>query len=230
MFHFGYDAVMSSVTSAPDAVARPLRRDAERNRARILDAAREVYAAEGLDAGFDEIARVAGVGVGTVYRRFPQRGDLVEALFEQEIGDVVARAELAAADPDPWRGLGDFLRWGAEAQAADRGLAQVLAAAGKGHERLAAGRDRLRPAVAALVRHAQAAGVLRADITELDIGIALAMISQVGGAGRDDLRDRYLTLVLDGLVVRRDSPTPLPGAAASEDDLTCVMAPDRRHR
>src|SRR5689334_22004939 len=136
---------MSSVTPVSTEGGRPLRRDAERNRALILDAARQVYAAEGLDAGFDEIARVAGVGVGTVYRRFPERGDLVEALFEQEIDAVVERAEQAAADPDPWRGLSGFLRWGAEAQAADRGLAQVLAAAGQGHERVARGRDRLAP-------------------------------------------------------------------------------------
>jgi AcrR family transcriptional regulator len=229
LFRFGYDGVMSSVTSAGTAV-RPLRKDAERNRALILAAAREVYAAQGLDAGFDEIARAAGVGVGTVYRRFPERGDLVEALFEQEIDAVVARVEQAAADPDPWRGLGDFLRWGAEAQAADRGLAQVLAAAGRGHERVAAGRDRLRPAVEALVRHAQQAGVLRDDVTEVDLGIALAMISQLGDAGSSDLRDRYVTLVLDGLAVRRDGPTPLPRAQPSEDDLACVVAPARRHR
>lgn len=219
---------MSSVTSAADTAVRPLRKDAERNRALILDAAREVYAAQGLDAGFDEIARVAGVGVGTVYRRFPERADLVEALFEQEVDAVVARDEQAAADPDPWRGLREFLSWGVEAQAADRGLAQVLALAGHGHERVATGRERLRPAVAALVRHAQRAGVLRGDVTELDIGIAVAMISRVGGTDRSQLRERYVTLVLDGLAVRRDGPSPLAPVPASEDDLACIVAPARR--
>ncbi len=230
MFRFGYARVMSSVTSGVDAAPRPLRRDAERNRALILDAAREVFAAQGLDAGFDEIARAAGVGVGTVYRRFPERGDLVEALFEQEVDAVVERAEQSAADPDAWRGLRDFLRWGVEAQAADRGLAQVLAAAGRGHERVAAGRQRLRPAVQALVERAQRAGVLRDDVTELDIGIAVAMLSQIGGPQRAELRERYLVLVLDGLAVQRAAPSPLPAAPASEEDLACVVEPARRHR
>ncbi|SCX39891.1 transcriptional regulator, TetR family [Klenkia marina] len=221
---------MSSVTQANGEGGRPLRRDAERNRGLILDAARQVFAAQGLDAGFDEIARVAGVGVGTVYRRFPERGDLVEALFEQEIDAVVARAEQAAADPDPWRGLADFLHWGTDAQAADRGLAQVLASAGRGHERVARERDRLRPAVQALVEHAQRAGVLRPDVGELDVGMVVALIGRVGGPERADLRHRFVTLLLDGLVVRRDTPTPLTPVQTSEDDLACVFEQPRPRR
>lgn len=222
---------MSSVTSSTTSVpgpARPLRRDAERNRLLILDAARQVFAASGVDAGFDEIARVAGVGVGTVYRRFPARADLVEALFEQEIDDVVARAEQAAAAPDAWAGLCGFVRWGAEVQGADRALAQVLADAAQGHERMAQGRDRLRPAVEALVRRAQDAGVLRDDIDHVDLGITLAMVSRVGGPGSTDLRERYATLLLDGLAVRRDAPSPLTPVTATEEDLVCVVAPGRR--
>ncbi|SDF62561.1 TetR/AcrR family transcriptional regulator [Klenkia brasiliensis] len=221
---------MSSVTPDDPAAPRPLRRDAERNRALILAAAREVFAAQGLDAGFDEVARVAGVGVGTVYRRFPERGDLVEALFQEEVDAVVARAQEAAADPDPWHGLAGFLRWGAEAQAADRGLAQVLAAAGHGHERVAQGRDRLAPAVDALVRHAQEAGVLRPDVGGLDLGLAVAMIGRVGGPERAELRERFTALVLDGLCVRRDAPTPLPPVLPTEEDMAQVFEPVRRPR
>src|SRR4051794_16477177 len=109
--------VMSSVTPAPQRPAPKLRRDAERNRQLVLDAARQVFAARGLDAGFDEIARVAGVGAATVYRRFPQRADLVEALFEEEIAEVITQAQSAAAHPDPWLGLGGFFRWVVETQA-----------------------------------------------------------------------------------------------------------------
>ena len=237
MFHFGYPRGMSSVTpvGAADAAVdsavddpRPLRRDAERNRRLILAAARQVFAQRGLRAGFDEIARVAGVGVGTVYRRFPDRGDLVDALFEEEIDAVVARVEAAAADPDPWAGLCDFVAWGVEAQAADRGLSQVLTAGGYGHDRIARGRARIEPAVALLVTRAQSAGLLRADVSALDIAIATATLSQIGGPDRPDLRQRYVTLLLDGLAVSRDAPSPLPGVPPVDADLACLDEPARR--
>lgn len=218
MFRFGYAGVMSSVTPA----VRPLRRDAERNRLRILEAAREVYADRGLTAGFDEIARVAGVGVGTVYRRFPDRADLVEALFDQQVDDVVARVEAAAGHADAWEGLCAFARWGVQTQAADRGLAQVLSSAGHGHDRVAAGRERIEPAVRVLVRRAQQAGALRPDVTELDLGMTVAMISRIGGPGDHELRERFLTLALDGLATRRDAPSRLPGREPSQHDLGCV--------
>ena len=70
--------------------------------------------------------------------------------------------------------------------------------------------------------------MLRGDVTELDIGIAVAMISRVGGTDRSQLRERYVTLVLDGLAVRRDGPSPLAPVPASEDDLACIVAPARR--
>jgi AcrR family transcriptional regulator len=221
---------MSSVTPPLDAVeeGRPLRRDAERNRRLILAAARQVFAQRGLTAGFEEIARVAGVGVGTVYRRFPDRADLVDALFEEEIDAVVARVEAAAADPDPWAGLRDFITWGVEAQATDRGLSQVLTAGGYGHERIARGRARIEPAVALLVERAQAAGGLRTDVSALDIAVATATLSQIGGTDRPDLRQRYVTLLLDGLAVSRGAPSPLPGIPPVDADLACLVEPARR--
>src|SRR3954471_19846352 len=88
-----------------ESLGRPLRADAERNRRRILAAAREVFARRGLDAGLDEIARHAGVGTGTVYRRFPDKNKLVEALFEERLDQVLACAQRAAEHPDPWEGL-----------------------------------------------------------------------------------------------------------------------------
>jgi AcrR family transcriptional regulator len=89
--------------------ARPLRRDAERNRQRILKAAAEVFAERGLEVSLDEVARHAGVGVGTVYRRFPTKDDLIEALFMDRIDEVATLAEQAAQDPDPWAGLVSFM-------------------------------------------------------------------------------------------------------------------------
>src|SRR5436190_821839 len=82
---------------------RPLRRDAERNRQRILDAARELFTERGLAVSLNDIAHHAGVGVGTVYRRFPDRVQLIEALFEQRLEQIRELAEAARAEPDPWQ-------------------------------------------------------------------------------------------------------------------------------
>ena len=88
---------------------RPLRRDAERNRQRILAAAAEVFTERGLDATLDEVARAANVGVGTVYRRFPDKETLVAELFQDRIDGMVAVAEQALAAPDPWQALVSYL-------------------------------------------------------------------------------------------------------------------------
>jgi AcrR family transcriptional regulator len=209
------------------AAGRPLRRDAERNRRLVLDAARRVFAARGLDAGFDEIAREAGVGAATVYRRFPERADLVDALFEQQIDEVVAQLDSAAADPDPWAALCGFLRWGMEAQAHDRGLAEVLAEAGHGHEDLDRGRQRIEPLAGALIARAQQAGRLRPGVTPLDLLLPTTLFARVGTPEDADIRERLLTLLLDGLVVGRTGPTPLPGSPATEDHLAALKSPRR---
>src|SRR3954449_7210470 len=91
----GYPYTWRVANTTP--AARPLRADAERNRQRLIDAAREVFAERGLDATLDDIADHAGVGVGTAYRRFPSKDDLIDALFEQELAGIVELAEAAAA-------------------------------------------------------------------------------------------------------------------------------------
>src|SRR5215211_3742812 len=103
----------------------PLRADAERNRQRILEAAREVFADRGLDVTLDDIARHAGVGVGTAYRRFPNKEALVEALMVERIGELEALAQECLAQPDPWEGVAGYLERALAMQAADRGLKEV---------------------------------------------------------------------------------------------------------
>src|SRR5437763_15723704 len=95
--------------NATSTAERPLRADAERNRERILAAAREAFAEDGLDVGLHEIAKRAGVGVGTVYRRFPEKEQLIEALFHDRIEEVVGIAERGLAFDDAWTGLEHFL-------------------------------------------------------------------------------------------------------------------------
>src|SRR6478735_9761359 len=150
--------------SAAPSADRPLRADAERNRERILTAAREAFAEDGLDVGLHEIARRAGVGVGTVYRRFPDKETLIEALFEDRIDDVTHIAERALADGDGWRGLRTFLEETCRMQAADRGLHELVFAGSAGPRCAAGARERIQPLVAQLVARAKAEGTLRPDV------------------------------------------------------------------
>src|SRR6266699_1710582 len=105
---------------------RPLRRDAERNRQRILKAASEVFNERGLEVSLDEIARYAGVGVGTVYRRFRTKEELVAALCKERIDSVAALADEALQAPDPWSGLVSLMEQMAELMAGDLGLRLML--------------------------------------------------------------------------------------------------------
>src|SRR3954452_2459805 len=108
------------------SAARPLRADAERNRARILAAAAEVFAERGLDVSLDDIAAAAGVGVGTVYRRFPDKDALIDALFEDKIRAVAERLQAAVAIEDPWEAFETFMRGVCASHAADRGLKEAM--------------------------------------------------------------------------------------------------------
>src|SRR3954451_19976695 len=120
------------MSSASELSDRPLRRDAERNRQRILAAAGELFTERGLRVTLDDIAHHAGVGVGTVYRRFPDKELLIDALFEQRLEAMRANAEQALADPDPWDGLRLFCERGGELQAHARALRELLACSAHG--------------------------------------------------------------------------------------------------
>src|SRR5216117_1033552 len=129
--------------AAPAAPARPLRRDAELNRRRILESAREVFSQRGLQATLDDVAHHAGVGVGTVYRRFPDKEQLIEALFETRLEEIAALAGQALAADDAWEGLVGFLEGTMGLQAADRGLKEVVLGGPHGRSHVAAARQRI---------------------------------------------------------------------------------------
>src|SRR4029077_3321533 len=132
--------ILNSMSADPAPKERPLRRDAERNRQRILDAAAVVFAQRGLRASHDDIAREAGVGVGTVYRRFPDKEQLIDALFEDRMSEMVAIADEGLAMADPWDGLVHFLVAGQELQSSDRGLKELVLSAEHGADRVARAR------------------------------------------------------------------------------------------
>jgi AcrR family transcriptional regulator len=205
---------------------RLLRADAERNRQRILEAAAEVFTEHGFEATLDDVARQAGVGVGTVYRRFPDKASLAGALFEERIDSLVQLAERAQQHPDAWAGLVMFLEQSAEMMAGDRGLRQLLLYAVASHDRVTCAKDRMRPAVAVLVKRAQAAGQVRADLAATDIPLIEFMVAAAGEYTRQvrpGLWHRYLTLILDSLRPARDTVTPLPGPELSPDEMVGVL-------
>jgi AcrR family transcriptional regulator len=217
----------------PATTARPsatpparLRRDAERNRQRILAAAAEVFTERGLEATLDDVARHAGVGVGTVYRRFPDKASLADALFNERVDALAEMAERAQAQPDAWAALVWFIENSAEMLASDRGLRQLLMFAAQGHDQVTYARDRMRPAVERLVRRAQADGLVRPDLAPTDVPIIEFMIGSVAEYVRQvrpTVWRRYLTLMLDGLRPACTSGTPLPEPGLTPDEMLEIV-------
>ena len=205
---------------------RPLRRDAERNRQRILRAAAEVFTERGLDVSLDEVARHAGVGVGTVYRRFRTKEDLVEALFVDRIDEVAALAEAALESSDPWSGLACFMEQAASMLAQDLGLRQMMMFATYGGDRCWYARQRMAPLAAKLVERAQAAGQVRSDLGPTDIPFIMFMLTEAAQFAKrvsPEIWRRYLTLVLDGLRPEREGVSPLPVRAMTPDEFEMTM-------
>jgi len=201
--------------ATPDTLEKPQkptqRADARRNRKRILQACRELFAEHGFDAQIDDIARAAGVGVGTVYRHFPTKVDLLRALIEARFEGLAEAAREGIADPDPWEGFAGFMRYSAGVMARDRALSEAMfeqpemmrdGAEGVGMPEL----------LEELVGRAQASGELRAetvweDVPGLICGVGRALSEgRIGPMGMS--WERYLTIILDGL--RAPGATPLP--------------------
>jgi AcrR family transcriptional regulator len=191
---------------------RSLRRDAERNRRRIIDAARVVFAERGLRGSYDDIAREAEVGVGTVYRRFPESEQLIDVLFVEALDEVVAFAEEGLAIEDPWEGLIHFINGYQERQCADRALRELVLSPDDGPSRVAIARARIAPKVDRLIARAQKAGAVRDDISATDIGVMQLGICAVADVTRGSAPDawrRTLSIMLDGLQPTRDTVHPM---------------------
>jgi AcrR family transcriptional regulator len=205
---------------------RLLRADAERNRQRILAAAAELFTERGLEPSLDDVARHAGVGVGTVYRRFPDKASLADALFDELIDALVALAEQAQAEPDAWAALVSFLERSAEMLVTNRGLRQILMFAAEGHDRGVCARDRMRPAIGRLIERAQADGQVRADLGATDIPMIEFMIAAAAEYAwqvRPEIWRRYLALILDALRPASATGRPLPEPELTPDEMAEVM-------
>jgi AcrR family transcriptional regulator len=188
--------------STPSAfLGRKQRADAERNRHRVLEAARALFAERGDEVQHAEVARAAGVGVGTVYRHFPTRQALVEAAAEHRFAQILEFARTECLNgPDPGQGLARYLRHVGEVLDSDRGLsASIEAARGSaGSEPRGETRTQLEAVVATLIEQGRAAGTLNQDCAVADVYMIAGALSAVIRTGSGDWH-RFIDIVLDGL-------------------------------
>ncbi|HEU5333556.1 MAG TPA: TetR/AcrR family transcriptional regulator [Actinocrinis sp.] len=229
---------LPEIPAAPEAPAastdaRPLRRDAERNRRLILGAAKTVFAQRGLDVSLDEVAKEAGLGVGTVYRRFPHRDALIDALFDDMVASIKLIADQALTAPRAWDGLAYFMTAMLETQAGDKGLRDAMIAQQnhldkRGERKGRALRETVRPMLYTLVARAQQEGDLRADVVPTDIAVllvtAVCMLEFTAPVAPDTWR-RHLSVILDGLRARpAGGNAPLTEPPLGDEQVEACMA------
>jgi AcrR family transcriptional regulator len=179
---------------------RRVRADAQRNIDALLEAAKAVFAASGVDAPVREIAEKAGVGVGTVYRHFPQRSDLIAAVFRREIDACADAAPILAAEHAPGEALAGWMQRYAAFVAAKRGLAKALHSGDPAFDALPAYFDqRLRPALRTLLAAASAAGEVRDDVDADELLSAVASLCMSARDDRPANAERMVALLVDGL-------------------------------
>jgi AcrR family transcriptional regulator len=191
-------------------VTTVLRADAQRNLVRVLDAAREVFAEHGIDAPVTEIAERAGVGVGTIFRRFPTKDDLLVAVVEQRTAQLVEAADVALAQPDAGAALRRFLETAAAMHISDRCWCDASGTDLFAREGLRELVDVLVTKMDALLSRAQASGHVRTDVRALDLPVLLMGVAKSGLMLEDAAPGawkRYLGIVLDGL--RPEAARPL---------------------
>lgn len=198
---------MAAANSAPDAPgpdrhapAKRVRADAQRNLLVVLQAAKEVFAAAGVDAPVRDIAERAGVGVGTLYRHFPRRADLIAAVFRQEMDACADEADALGAGLAPFDALATWMRRFVELAVTKQGLAKALHSGDPAFEALPARREeRLMPAFRRLFENAVAAGAIRDDINSEEFLRAAASLCLSVSDGQPEQAQRLVGLLVDGL-------------------------------
>jgi len=200
-------------STSPPLPTKGLRRDAQRNRDAIVAAAQAVFREHGLEAPLEEIARRAGVGIGTLYRRFPTRVDLVDAVVAGRVQAYVDAAEQALGISDPWDGFAFYLEQTCRLEASDRGLGDVMSMRFPRDTAVETAKARLFELVAEVVGRAQSSGQLRADLTLEDLAFltwANTSIVQATTAVAPEAWRRHLGFVLDAFRADRAHELPEP--------------------
>jgi AcrR family transcriptional regulator len=196
----------------PGSAVRVLRADARRNREAVIKAAKKLFADRGLDAQMPDVAKAAKVGVGTVYRHFPTKDDLIAALATERFERLAEKAREGIADDDPWEGLCGFIRFAAQIQADDRGLCEVMGSRPEVMNdcALAVGLDEL---CDRLVKRAQRSGDLRRDLEWEDIPMIACGLGRITPAEMGPATGRWprlVEIIIDGLRAPGSSRLPKP--------------------
>jgi AcrR family transcriptional regulator len=208
-------------TTLPEQAQRPERADAARNRELVLETARKLFAEQGIGVTLNDIAHEAGVGVGTVYRKFPDKDALLEALLSAKFAKLTALADEANAIVDPREALRHYLFRAMELRASDRALADVIVRAAKSRPAVIRDRAHLDAVVTGLVLRARDAGVLREGFEGRDVAILTVMIGTVADRTKEcgaDIWRRYAQILVDGVCPPLVSE-PLPGEALDQQAL-----------
>ncbi|TDD80258.1 TetR/AcrR family transcriptional regulator [Actinomadura darangshiensis] len=202
------------------AQSRAPRADAARNRDKLVAAGAAVFGQRGLDAPLEEVARRAGVSIGTLYNHFPARQDLFDAIFPARLAALDEIVERSLADPDPWHGFVVYIEGFFALQAEDRGLTDTLARRFPMSAELDAACHRGFADLARIIARAKEAGALRPDFEPPDVVTLIWAMSQVIRESMDAAPDawrRCLGFFLDGL--RAEAAHPLPVQALTPDQL-----------
>jgi AcrR family transcriptional regulator len=189
-----------------------LRADARRNREAVIAAAKKLFADEGLDAQMPDVAKIAKVGVGTVYRHFPTKAELIAALAAERFERLAEKARESIEAEDPWEGLCDFIRFSAQIQADDRGLCEVMGSRPEvmSASAYAVGLDEL---CDQLVKRAQRSGDLRKDLDWEDIPMIACSLGRITPAEQGPAVGRWprlVEIIIDGLHAPGSAKLPKP--------------------
>lgn len=218
---------MTTHPSEATVTGRPLRADAERNRRRIIAAAHELFAERGLDVSLDDVAAAAGVGVGTVYRRFANRDELIVGVFAAHLEEVAEETErVLASGTDPWESVVTMVTTVCTAMAEDRGLAAIIMQIDHTDPAIATVKSRMTERMREVFDRAHAAGVLRPDVVQTDLFSIFSMVSayaEITEATVPGTWRRYLQLMLDAIHAAPPSG-PLRTPPLTEEQLHEVQA------
>ncbi|WP_327419843.1 TetR/AcrR family transcriptional regulator [Streptomyces sp. NBC_01230] len=220
------------VLPTPEAPAKPLRRDAQRNRDAIVAAAREAFAVQGLGASLEGVARQAGVAIGTLYRHFPSRLALVEELFAAKFAELLDAAKAAVAMDDAWQGFCYYLERLCELQACDRAFNDLVSSRLPTHAVCGQANERSQELSAQLFRNARRQGVLRDDVTPEDLAFVIwsqAGIIQATRTVAPNAWRRHLHLMLDAFRTQGAHKLPEPPLTPHQVERSLAAFECREH-